>query len=463
MSVSASDILELEASAPVEKAYRKYLNESVNKNHTLAIETSKAESYYFLAMARVLGLSEINFRIEGTVVNRQNDTSDIDCLEAAWMRDRTLNLLKFNPEIRWTAKFMISIVVAHRNRISFLMDLFETLGHQSEKNFEVIVVDDFSSEDVQQQLQDLKKKSWPFSFQIVFLNKRLGARKARNWGSKIANGSHLFFVDDDNLLIPSAIEIAKKAILHSPFNILVCPLYRVFHRPQMNEIANWEEKKSRIWVVPGGGPRSILGNAMGDMGFIIARETYIRLGGLNERTELACEDWAFLLRAERNGFLIGVLPKPLQIYYDHPNSFFKRSPVYLSEISALIEGRGALNESELDSFESHKFSSDIDPFKCILTGALRVFQDEYSLVLPAPTDQHQKTLQFFMGAGHDGVGRLVFSFDSGQEELVFQIKKGTRKYVLASKYKDQVIKAVMFLPKGIYFFRDGLYLNTASN
>lgn len=89
---------------------------------------------------------------------------------------------------------MISVIIPTYNEKNVLENCIESLGGQTYKDFEIIVVDDGSTDETPPILKNLKKTIPNFKF---IEEPHRGAGFARNAGSKIAKGKILVFVDAD--------------------------------------------------------------------------------------------------------------------------------------------------------------------------------------------------------------------------------------------------------------------------
>ena len=100
---------------------------------------------------------------------------------------------------------MISIITATYNRESLLIRLYESLGKQTCKNFEWIVVDDGSIDKTEQLI---KKYIDENLIDIVYIKKSNGGKHtAMNIGIHIAKYEFTLFVDSDDYLPKNSVEI----------------------------------------------------------------------------------------------------------------------------------------------------------------------------------------------------------------------------------------------------------------
>lgn len=111
---------------------------------------------------------------------------------------------------------MISIIIPVYNQTLKLIKTLESIDKQSYRDFEVIIVNDGSSDEVESLCADYLKKlknTTPY----LFLNqKNLGAPAARNHGFRESRGDYLFFCDADAILHPQALEILLSYLENNP-------------------------------------------------------------------------------------------------------------------------------------------------------------------------------------------------------------------------------------------------------
>jgi len=98
---------------------------------------------------------------------------------------------------------MISIIIPTLNEETFLPKLLDSLVTQTQKDFEVIVVDG-SSKDKTVELAHSFSANLP-NLQVIVSNKA-SLPLQRNLGAKNAIGDWLVFVDADSILMPYFIE-----------------------------------------------------------------------------------------------------------------------------------------------------------------------------------------------------------------------------------------------------------------
>ena len=103
---------------------------------------------------------------------------------------------------------MISIIIPTLNEEKFLPLLLTSLTEQSERDFEVIVVDGNSKDKTIQVAQTFKNKL-P---KLTILTSQPGVSRQRNLGASEAKGEWLVFIDADSVLLPYFFDRLKRFI-----------------------------------------------------------------------------------------------------------------------------------------------------------------------------------------------------------------------------------------------------------
>lgn len=88
---------------------------------------------------------------------------------------------------------MISIILGTYNDASYLGKSIETILGQSYKDFELIIIDDGSTDNTQEVISKFKDKR----IKLFKNQKSTGVAKFRNWGIKQSKGKYIFFADSD--------------------------------------------------------------------------------------------------------------------------------------------------------------------------------------------------------------------------------------------------------------------------
>jgi glycosyltransferase involved in cell wall biosynthesis len=106
---------------------------------------------------------------------------------------------------------LISVVIPTYNRTSFLKLTLESVLHQTYQNFEIIVVDDGTSNDENLFLCNTFEK-----VRYIKIENSGGPAKPRNVGIREAKGKYMAFVDDDDLWLPQKLKIQVAILNNNP-------------------------------------------------------------------------------------------------------------------------------------------------------------------------------------------------------------------------------------------------------
>lgn len=107
----------------------------------------------------------------------------------------------------------ISVIIPTFNRFKFLLNAIESVRNQTYKDFEIIVVNDGSS--------DLNYYNHPWTSDITIIHlpentrqmfKFASANYVRNIGIQNSSGKYIAFLDDDDIWLPHKLEYQIKAI-----------------------------------------------------------------------------------------------------------------------------------------------------------------------------------------------------------------------------------------------------------
>lgn len=106
---------------------------------------------------------------------------------------------------------IISVIIPVFNAEATLPDTLRSIAGQSFRDFEVIFIDDASTDGSPAVMEQFAVESG-FPVQIIRQMENRGVAAARNCGLDAANGDWLAFVDADDTLEPTALETAISAI-----------------------------------------------------------------------------------------------------------------------------------------------------------------------------------------------------------------------------------------------------------
>lgn len=118
----------------------------------------------------------------------------------------------------------VSVIIPCYNCEDYVADTLNSLKQQSYKDFEIICVNDGSSDNTLQLLNNWKINSG-LNMTIVDQSNH-GVSHARNVGVERSQGSYIMFCDSDDLFHPTIIERLVKSIEDGNFDVSYCLLSR---------------------------------------------------------------------------------------------------------------------------------------------------------------------------------------------------------------------------------------------
>jgi hypothetical protein len=240
---------------------------------------------------------------------------------------------------------LISVCIAHYNYGSYLVEQLASLRAQTYANFEVIVVDDGSTDAETLEIWEGLRERFPeptFRFHRRKLNKGLSA--TRNEAVEHARGEWLVFCDADNRSHPLMLQRLAEAARRTGADLVTC-YARQFSRDESGA------ERMLEYSAPLGDCLELgwLFNVFGDANALIRRDTYLSSGGFKSRPGESSEDWRFFAELVWRGASLRVVPEVLFDYRVHPQSVMRTSTesnplqellaVYSSQLEALPEGR----------------------------------------------------------------------------------------------------------------------------
>lgn len=114
---------------------------------------------------------------------------------------------------------MISVVIPAYNREKSIGRSIESVLAQTHQDFEVIIIDDASSDRTEEAVKHFKDSR----IRYERLTKNGGVHAARNRGLEISTGEFLVFFDSDDELFPDALERLSSALSDPSFGLASAP------------------------------------------------------------------------------------------------------------------------------------------------------------------------------------------------------------------------------------------------
>ena len=151
----------------------------------------------------------------------------------------------------------ITVVIPTRDRRLLLSQTITAVMAQTNQDWELIVVDDGSTDDTRPFLEGLHDPR----VRCIIRDDSGGPSVARNAGLALARGEHIMFLDDDDLLRPEALDRLSDALMAHPECVAAtaaCRLYtenvgslKVYHPPRAYVGVIWRELLFGWWANSG--------------------------------------------------------------------------------------------------------------------------------------------------------------------------------------------------------------------
>lgn len=196
-----------------------------------------------------------------------------------------------------------SFIVPVYNRIDEVKDLLHSLLEQTDKDFEVIIVEDGSTE----RCEDVCREARDKGLKVRYIYKENEGRSiARNVGMEAAKGDYFIFVDSDCVIPPGYVATVRSALRRRPLDCYGGPDSAHFSFSDTQKSINFAMTSFLTTGGIRGGRHSLekFTPRTFNMGF--SRKVYDKTGGFRE---MFSEDIDMSKRIEAAGFTIGLIPE----------------------------------------------------------------------------------------------------------------------------------------------------------
>lgn len=187
-----------------------------------------------------------------------------------------------------TSTLFFSIIIPTYNRASFIAKTIQSVLNQTYTNFEVIVVDDGSTDNTEKVVKSIKDE------RIKYYKKENAERgAARNCGIKLAKGDYITFLDSDDIFYDNHLANANHLLRKEDNSAFVHLAYEIKNeKGQLLDKFNKLKLNDKLIVV-NGNPLSCIG--------VFIRKDITKHYKFNEDRQLSgSEDWELWIRIIAN-------------------------------------------------------------------------------------------------------------------------------------------------------------------
>ena len=226
---------------------------------------------------------------------------------------------------------LISLITINYNQAVVTCDLLESTRSLTYPHFEIIVVDNGSTEDPTERI---RQGNYP-NVTVVVSPDNLGFSGGNNLGIRHARGDYLFLLNNDTIVTPNLLEQLLKPFLENPWIGVVCPKIRFHDQPNIIQYAGYRPLSQYVgqtWAVglmePDQGQHDRPGPTWFAHGaaMLVSREVLDRAGTLDDSFFLYYEELDWSMRIRRAGF---------QIYYQPDALIYHRESMSVGKANAM--------------------------------------------------------------------------------------------------------------------------------
>lgn len=181
---------------------------------------------------------------------------------------------------------LFSVIIPTYNRANFLPDTIHSVLQQTFSDFEIIIVDDGSTDDTEKVVQPFISSNSNIVYYKIPNSER---GYARNYGANKSNGEWIYFLDSDDILYPDHLEKGYQILFENP-NLSIFSLGYDIITSDKRVI---ESKTFRFSYV---NHLLIEGNPLGCHGVFIRKKFFKDFQFNEDRTIAGLEDWELWLR-----------------------------------------------------------------------------------------------------------------------------------------------------------------------
>jgi glycosyltransferase involved in cell wall biosynthesis len=266
---------------------------------------------------------------------------------------------------------LISIIIPTYNRASFLLEAVDSVFKQTCSEFELIVIDDGSTDGTAQAIKKHQDH-------LIYRNQtNQGVSAARNQGLREARGKWVAFLDSDDLWLPKKLESQLHFFSQKP-EAAICQTEEIWIRNgrRVNPQKKHQKYSGDIFAP------SLKLCLVSPSAVMIQRDLFDRVGYFDEALP-ACEDYDLWLRISSQ-FPIYLIENPLVVKRGgHPDQLSRTTPALdrfrIQALVKLLSSRQLTSRQETLAFKELETKCRIYGQGCLKRG--KTVEGHYTLGL----------------------------------------------------------------------------------
>jgi len=210
--------------------------------------------------------------------------------------------------------FMISVIIPVYNGEYMIKRAIESVLSQTYRDFEIIVVDDGSTDNTSEVLK-------PYRDRIgYFYQENRGVAGARNKGIEKSKGEYIAFLDQDDIWLPEKLELQAKYL---DGNTDVSMVYSRYWR-EYEDTGGKKLRPKKKYLEDGYIYTKVLFRYLIWIGTVMLRRSCFDVLGKFDTSLVPAEDKDMLLRVAKN-YKVGFIEDPLAIHRIRKNSLARHN------------------------------------------------------------------------------------------------------------------------------------------
>lgn len=315
------------------------------------------------------------------------------------------DLYTYHENERDDKSMKFTVIIATYNRCDELKNCLRHMKQQSYKNFECIIVNDFSADDTIRVCEEFIKNDE--RFKLLNNTRHMGVSESRNAALRVATGDYVAFCDDDDYYRSDKLKYCQSILSKTPHDILWHEMYRVKNGKQQKTT----NKKSQLFTLK---DRLLLSSFAYDIGHVINkvyRLRFLRDNDLWFDRRLNCfEDLHLNIRAYLKSKEMYYTNEHLYSYVVHGDSAARREPCILD----ILQWRRVFDEldeqlstdDDYVKFMKRNVNNFIDKLLTIKRNSLRMNKARHHTF-------DRKTLISRINCERQRLGNVLFEFFGG--------------------------------------------------
>ena len=205
-----------------------------------------------------------------------------------------------------------SIILPTYNRAnSYLKNAIESVINQTYENWELLVIDNYSTDNTRELIKSYEKRNIKFLINYT----RGNIAKSRNLGIKKSTGDYIAFIDSDDTWEPQKLEECEK-IYGLNSDTLICHSEKWQYENNQMKIVHYGPTKNATYK-----NLLIKGNCLSLSATVVPKYFFSKIGSFSERSEIiSAEDYDLWIRIAKNNFQFLFLTSILGTFRVHSKS-----------------------------------------------------------------------------------------------------------------------------------------------